>query len=311
MTSTQPIDAAIDRLQVALEAAGLSALVPADADEILAEIAAAISPYALPADLARFWERVRIEPDAFPVSGWTMGALSPPVEALEAYRLNIGHESAGSFGPPLLFPVARHAETQWSVELQSEWAAGGVVVSHLDDMRLEYPSFTDLVEVYAEIVEERAYLPGPQPALLHAVEQEKQRCRLDDPTLRLVYGPSLGVSADPAGWPAHWLASAGIDPDSRIPLGATHTVAELVSSAREGRPAVGRIHGEIVRLDGVGRDCVLVIDDGTGQLAVSCPAGTSPWGPIHRQRVELDVTIGPHAPGRPPLASARDLRPLD
>ena len=313
MTNTLPIDAAIDRLQAALEASGLAPLEPASDEDVLGEIGAAISPHALPADLARFWQRVRIEQDAFPVSGWTMGSLSPPAAALEAYRLNLEPGFAGLFGPPLLFPIARHAETQWSIELRSEWAAGGIVISHLDDMQIEYPSFADLVDVYAELVEDGAYLTGAQPSLLADEERKRQRPRLDDPRLRSTYGAMLRISADPSGWPAHWLASAGIEPSSRTPLGATHTVAEIVAAAATGS-VTGRIRGEIVQLAGIGGDRVVVVDDGTGRLGVWCPAGTSPWGPVQRQRVELEVTLGGDAGGteRGDVAGvASDLRPID
>lgn len=291
MTGTRAIDAAIDRLDAALRAARLQPLEPAANTDALAVIVESISPYALPDDVARFWERVQVEQDDFPVSGSRMGSLSPPAVALDTYHLNLEPEFAMVFGPPLLFPIARHAETQWSVELRSQWAAGGVVVSHLDDMEVEYPTFADLLDVYAELVEEGAYLPDEdRPALLGEDEQRKQRGRLDDPALRSTYGPSLRVSVDPSGWPAHWLASAGIDPASRAPLGATHTVAELVSAAATS-PVAGRIHGVIVHLAGIGGDSILVVEDGTGQLGVSCPAGTSPWGPASRQRVELEVTV--------------------
>ncbi|HEX5029814.1 MAG TPA: hypothetical protein VFV56_13455 [Gaiellaceae bacterium] len=318
MTDPSALDLAIDRLDAALRAAGLGPLEPATDTGVVAEIAAAVSPYLLPADLARFWERVRVEQDAFPVSGWNMGSLSPPAVALEAYRLNLEPELPMVFGPPLLFPIARHSETQWSVELQSEWTAGGVVVSHSGDMQVEYPSLTDLVEVYAELVEEGAHSAGAQPALLRSRGEAKQRARLADPSLRATYGASLRIGADPSGWPAHWLASAGIDPASRTPLGATYTVAELVATAGAG-PVAGRIRGEIVQLGGGGAGYLIVIEDGTGRLDVWCPVRTSPWGPAHRQRVELEVTVRPLAPGDRDgeagnigaAAVASDLRPVE
>src|SRR5256885_9733171 len=34
-------------------------------------------------------------------------------------------------------------------------------------------------------------------------------------------------------WPAHWLASAGVDLASREPLGPTHTIADLVERSEE------------------------------------------------------------------------------
>jgi hypothetical protein len=35
----------------------------------------------------------------------------------------------------------------------------------------------------------------------------------------------------------------------------------------------------------------VVVDDGSGQLDIWCPAGTSQWGPVHRERFEFELTI--------------------
>ena len=47
----------------------------------------------------------------------------------------------------------------------------------------------------------------------------------------------------------------------------------------------------MIRLAGSGAGALVVVDDGTGTLDVWCPAGTSPWGPVHRTRFELEVTV--------------------
>lgn len=292
MSRIPDIDGAIDRLDAALRKAGLAPLEPATDAAVVDEIAEAIIPYGFPDDVARFWQRVAVDDEGFPIAGWRMGWLTAPASALETYRLNLDPQFAMVFGPPLLFPIARHSETQWSVELRSEWTPGGAVFSHDDDMRVEYGSFAEMIDVYAELVEEGEFERGYEDRgrLSLDGERRKQQERSGATALRALYGDALRVSVDPVGWPAHWLASAGIDPASRVPHGPTHTIAELVSAA-EKSPASGRIHGEIVRLVGIGGDCLVLVDDGTRQLDVWCPAGTSPWGPVHRRRFELEVTV--------------------
>jgi hypothetical protein len=60
-----------------------------------------------------------------------------------------------------------------------------------------------------------------------------------------------------------------------------------------------------VRLAGVGSEYYAVVDDGTGTLEVRCPAGVSPWTPVHRRRFELDLTLDDNG------ATATAVRPLD
>ena len=81
-------------------------------------------------------------------------------------------------------------------------------------------------------------------------------------------------------WPAHWLEASGVDLAGREPRGTTHTIDELVDAASDG-PVSGRIAGTVVRLVGIGRDTVALVDDGTRAVDVWCPAGTSVWGPVH------------------------------
>ena len=105
-----------------------------------------------------------------------------------------------------------------------------------------------------------------------------------------MYGDLRAIPRELEAWPTHWLATRGIDLRDREPLGATHTIAELVAAAGEG-VVTGRIHGEVIRLIGTAQETLVVVDDGTAVIDVSCPAGTSPWGPVHGRRFEFEVTI--------------------
>ena len=296
------IDAAVDRLDEALRAAGLPALeVPADA-EALVEIAATVAPYRLPADLHRFWERVDFRNS--PVSGWRLPEPLDARLALDTQRANLAPGLAYLFGPPLLFPIARISGDQWSVELVSGWSEGGTVFSHEGEHHIEYPSVSDLVEVYAELLEEGAFdHRGGRAVLLLGPERAKQEERLSAAWPHPLYGHAREVPADYAGWPAHWLAAAGIDLASRIPRGATHTIAQAVEAAKQ-RELVARVVGKVVWLGGSSDGVLAVVDDGTTQLEVWCPAGASPWGPRMSDRFEFEVAMQPSA-------IALDVRPVD
>jgi hypothetical protein len=320
------IDAAIDRLDEALQAAGVPGLEASADAEALVEIAEAVAPYRLPADLHRFWERVEFWNS--PVSGWRLPEPLNARLALDAHRASLRPDLAYLLGPPVLFPIALISGDQWSVELVSEWSEGGTVFSHEVEYRIEYPSFSDLVEVYAELLEEGAFeVLGGRAGLLLEPERAKQEERLSAAWPHPLYGDAREVSADYVGWPAHWLAAAGIDLASRIPRGATHTIAQAVEAAKK-REIVARVVGKVVWLGGSSDGVLAVVDDGTTQLDVWCPAGTSPWGPSMSDRFEFEVAMREAVPpselgARPllefledvgrkrPAALALDVRPVD
>ena len=323
---SERIDAAIDRLDEALQAAGLPGLEAAADAGALVEIGEAVAPYRLPPDLHRFWERVDFRNS--PVSGWR---LPEPVNArlaLDTHRANLQPDLAYLYGPPLLFPIARISGDQWSVELVTEWCEGGTVFSHEVEHRIEYASFSDLVEVYAELLEAGAFeVRGGRAGLLLEPERAKQEERLSAAWPHPLYGDAREVSADHAGWPAHWLAAAGIDLASRIPRGATHTIAQAVEAAKK-REIVARVVGKVVWVGGSSDGVLAVVDDGTTQLDVWCPAGTSPWAPSMSDRFEFEVAMREAAPpselgtrpllefledvGRKrPAALALDVRPVE
>jgi hypothetical protein len=120
-----------------------------------------------------------------------------------------------------------------------------------------------------------------------------------------VYGDLRAIPRELESWPTHWLAASGIDVRTREPLGATHTIAELVAAADDGQ-VTGRIHGEVIRLVGSGAGALVVVDDGTMALDVWCPAGTSPWGLVHRTRFEFEVAIDGPVEALPDLDSPHE-----
>jgi hypothetical protein len=317
------VDRIIERLDDALRAAGFDPLAPASEPESVAEVERALGPYTLPSDLRRFWERVDFS--SLRVTGWTLPEPRDPRTALETHRQNL-EEARLLFGPPLLFPVARISGDQWSIELGSRWGPGGTVFSQdtgADELQIEYASFSDLLEVYAELIEEGCFQrrEDGRASLDTDAELQKQEARLAAAPPHPLYGGSREIAADPARWPEHWLAAAGLDLCARKQLGATHTIAELVAESQQ-RPVTGRIRGEVVRLGGSSEGVLALVSDGDEEMFVFCPASATTWGPKHRGRYEFEVTVSeaiappdesasPHLfEGRPPGVVATAVRPL-
>jgi hypothetical protein len=292
------IDRCLDRLDDALRRVGATGLVSTRKTDAVDEISAAIAPWGLPPDLERLWRRVCM--GDLVVVPWRMPTLADPAWALDAYRqtLEIGYPPP--YGPPLLFPIALAGETRWSVELRSERDPGGTLFSHGEAIHVEYPSVTALVDAFAELIELGAFEWGLEGHILLTDAAER---RARDARLGSTIADS-DVSNDPAGWPEHWLRSAGIELRDREPLGVTHTIADLVAAAAEG-PVEGRIAGRVVRLAHLGDGALAVVDDGTASLEVWCPTGLSPWGPIHRRCLELAVRL------EQPPAQASAVRPVE
>jgi len=83
-------------------------------------------------------------------------------------------EFALLYGPPLLFPFAVDKETHWSVELASEWAPGGAVLSHDDAIRVEYPRVADVLDVFAEVIEAGSFETVAEGRLVLSDEAERR-----------------------------------------------------------------------------------------------------------------------------------------
>jgi hypothetical protein len=283
VSALSEIDAAIDRLDDALRSSGLPGLgAPADL-RALDEVAEAVAPYELPAELGRFWERV----DAEHVEVYTFPRLGGPASAL---ALRGGLREYGA--PPILLPIDYASHCYGAIELGSEWSEGGTILEwDLDAFPLVSHSVADRIALLAELVSEGLFERGDgYVALDHRAEQEKRLARLVSGGPHPMYGDRRAIPRELEAWPTHWLATSGIDLRDREPLGATHTIAELVAAAGAG-VVTGRIHGEVIRLVGTAQETLVVVDDGTAVIDVSCPAGTSTWGPIHRRRFEFAVTI--------------------
>jgi hypothetical protein len=303
VTALPDIDAAIGRLDAALRAAGLPGLEsPSDVTPIRA-LAEEVSPYVLPAELRRFWERV--DPEGLGV--YTFPLLRGPAHSLELLR---GLRELGQppFGPPpVLLPLDYASHCYGVIELGSEWSDGGTIFElEFDAVPVVAYSLADRVDLLAELLFEGHFeRAGDDVTIDHQIEQERRIARLEAAGPHAVYGELHAIPPELESWPAHWLAASGVDLRDREPLGATHSIAELVAGAGHGTGR-GRIHALVRSLVGWSEGALVGVEDGSGSLDVWCPSGTSPWGPVHQREFEFDVTVEGGAP-----AVATDVRPLD
>lgn len=289
MRAPPDIDSAIDRLDEALRSVGVAGLEPPGDVGPVAEIAEAVAPYVLPNELRRFWERVEAES----VHVHTFPKVGGPATALSQLRIVRELATPVPIGlPPILLPVDYASHCYGVVELGTEWDEGGSFLEfEFDDMPFVSRSVADWLDMVAELLSEGSFeLHDGWAELDHPAVLATRLARLESSDPHPVYGDLRAIPSALESWPAHWLAASGIDLCGREPLGATSTIAELIDAADAG-PVTGRIHAEVVRLVGSGAGTLVVVDDGSGALDVWCPAGTSPWGPVHRSRFELEVTV--------------------
>lgn len=307
------IDESIERFDAALREAGLGRLTPPVSLDPLEQIIEAIRPFRVPRDVVRFWERV----DLSSVAVTLLPELLGPSGALELHRRNIEARAPVVTGPPLLFPVGYASHVFRFVELESEWCSGGAVFTWAIDeewIEFAYHGFADLIDTAASVIEDgELERVGGFVVVPAAPEEERRAARLHDTGLPARYPEPRVYRPDLRRWPAHWLASAGVDLASREPLGATHTIAGLVEAA-ENRPVRARVHGTVIRLTGSSDGALVGVADATGSLEVWCPTEASLWGPAHRQRFEFNLVIEPPtaaASAAAAFAVAVDVRPLE
>jgi hypothetical protein len=304
VTGTPDIDAAIGRLDGALHDAGVRGLEPASDVTTIETLVEEVSPYVLPSELRRFWEQ--LDPERLAV--FTFPMLRGPTSSLELLRglRDLGQQPPLG-PPPILLPLDYASHCYGAIELGSEWSEGGTSFEwEFDAIPLVAYSLADRVDLLAELVSLGHFERGDDHVSIdHRVEQERRSARLAAAGPHPVYGRLHAIPPELESWPAHWLAASRVDLTDRAPLGATHSIAELVAATEHG-VSRGRIHALVTGLVGSSEGTLVDVDDGTASLDVWCPSGTSPWGPVHRRRFEFELAIEGPAP-----AVATDIRPLD
>lgn len=302
--ANHPLDDAVGRLAAAYRSAGLPPIRRADAgiDRTLGEIQREIAPLRLPDELRQFWQLV----DPLTI---TVAPYPHPTDARFALDSWKSHrDEFPGMTPRLLFPVAYESHGFLFVELEDgrghagailEWGYAG------SPFYVRFGALRDYVDLLATMIE-LGELTHHERETHSWVEFDPERRWADAQTVRLANVqplPRLGsvreIDEDVRQWPEHWLASNGLTSESRVPRGATTTVAELLHGAAGGTAMRGTIRATVTRLAGSGGGSRVAVDDGTGVLDLWCPAAVSIYGPVIRRAFEFDVVVQPQPDAAP------------
>jgi hypothetical protein len=288
------IDHAIDRLLLVYRHARLPAIRPAPdgITRTLADIAVAIRPLRLPAEVETFWRRV--DP-----ASMALAPVPEPIRAafaLEAWQV---HEGQPGLVPRPLFPFCCTGDAFLLVELDDGAGHGGACFRWgygEGDFRLTHADLGGYLDQLATMIELGEYEARENPGggVQHRFDPEQRwddtaAVRLTAALPLATYGAQREFDADPRRWPAHWRALSGL-PDSG-PRGATTTIADLVAAA-DGRDEVrGTVRAQVVHLALVLDGSRAEISDGTGTLDLWCPNAATAYGPVIGRVFEFDVLV--------------------
>ncbi len=226
---------------------------PPDSDataSALADIADAIAPLRLPAELVWLWQTWDVRRFSL-----VPPRLTDPEFALDSWRRN----AVESQQPRILFPVAYESWKFRLIELggPDEYPAPLWEYSYGDGgYELRSASLASLFRAFAAATEaaevrppsdetDRDETPGPAfdgSVYFAAVERHLSESPHS--------GRDRSVADHLPYWPAHWQAAQGVNEESFKRLGATHTVQSFAEAAARG-PVLGRIVGRF-RVQGGG-----------------------------------------------------------
>ncbi len=265
------VNEAVDRLHRAHSAAGLGRVgVPTrEIDPVLAEVADAIAPWRLPADLLAFWRGVDTE---------TL-ALAPcprpadPRLSLRLWRSHLAVDDALA----AYFPWAYESHDFVLVELERSGVPGGGCFSWSGPGSALVQTFASVggyVDLLATMIELREFTHHPQ---LGVLEFDPGRRWGDAQVVRLAAARQRGLSA-PAARPA---AEGAV----------ITTVRSLLDRAQAGESPQGVIRARVVAVSSSASGERIQVTDGTGRLDLWCPASLCAGGPIIERRFEFDVVL--------------------
>jgi hypothetical protein len=277
VTTPPPIEEVLDDFFAAVAEAGRPVPEEPISAEDLATVAEAVAPLELPPGLVATWRRFQTGEST--VLTWM--PMQRAVHGLEMWR----EEFAG-----VLFPLAYESHEFLLVELATSATPGGALFRWAYDGGPAQPVFPDLERAFACAAE------GWRRGLLGSWEAAAQEgwSRLSETYSQATdypehLAPFEAIDlARPLSWPAVWLEASGIDPTAAEPRGSTTTVRAL----RDGQARSGTIVGRIAGLAGTEAGSRVVVDDGTGELVVWCPAASDPFtAVVNGQHVEFDVML--------------------
>ncbi len=282
------MDAAVGRLSAAYRDAGLQPIAaPTDVEQVLHDIAEAIAPLRLTAELEQFWRTV--DPDSVRVTPYP--SLCSPAFALQSWLQD--REILDGISPRLLFPFAYESHGFLLTELDDGHGSGGVVVQwgYGDaEFVLQFRRFAQYVDLLAQMIERGQIVQNATRAhrwIESEAWHEAQARRLASSGPIPGYGHARTVDEELRSWPMHWLRADGVTDESRALRGASTSIAALGDAESRG----GTIHALVTGLVGSADGSSITVDDGTGTLDVWCPPALSPYGPRIRTRYEIDVVL--------------------
>ena len=264
-------------------------------DDTLALIGERLAPAVLPSEVVWFWQTW----DPFGFDALPYPGLTDPAFALTSWT---GNTSDLGF-PSALFPVAYESHGFLFAELGTG-AAGPAPIwyfAYADDVvELRHTSLAALFRSCAEAIEATGVIVPAGEG-----RDEAHLDLLGGPAFDAIRERHLAASVhrdrerrvrpdDVRSWPAGWRRMQGIDDADLVPLGRTHSVAELIAEAASG-PVRGRLHGRwhVQAGGGLGGDGAIVaigtLTDETGTIPLVLPGSVARVGGAV-DRVEVDVT---------------------
>ena len=213
----------------------------------LDEVAEAVAPYELPAELRRFWERV----DAERMERVHLPETRRTCECPPRFEPDLRENGA----PPVLLPVDYASHCYGVIELRSEWSEGGTILEwDLDAFPLVAHSVADRIAVLAELVSEGRFERGDGYVVTRsssrageAARDASTRSALTRCTATCARSRTSSRRGRPTG-----SSTSGIDLGDREPSARRTRSRSSLPQRGEGR-VTGRIHGEVTRLIGTGR----------------------------------------------------------
>jgi hypothetical protein len=287
------IDEALDRLAAAMTGAEVPLWHVPESHAPLAELERAIAPMRLPEEVRTFWRRV----DADTLRAWPHPAFTTPELALAFWR--IARDQSAGLQPLALVAVGSEGQTCMSVELAVGDVDGGALfdwyVADIGGFTRMFNRLSDWVHYVAALIEQGAYVRrdsdgGPGLLIPGPAVQDAERPKPPEPGPDPVHGTSRYIGRDILDWPEHWQRANGLRAEDLELRGATHTVADLLALTPD-VPLCATIGARVMSLADSGAWTRVRVDDGSGQLDVSCPYRTTLLGPTLGRWYEFDIVL--------------------
>jgi hypothetical protein len=295
------IATAIERLARALAEADLPRLrrPGRDVRRTMKEIATAIHPLRLPADLSAFWSQV----DVLSIPLCPFPELARPDFALDCWQDN---ERNYRLSPTVLFPIAYQSHCYTYIELAGESGPGGVILNSAEgDFEITHPGLPQYLDQLATTIELGDFTRERRPDGSEWYLLDEDQRWEEVASVRLAaslplpgHGHRRSIGLSPVDWPEHWLRASGLNEHRRTARGADTTIAQLLAVAATGVEARGTVHASRRSSAGSAAGYRLTIDDGTATVDVWCPQSVSAYL-MAGDPLEFDLVVRPRPSGPP------------